>query len=384
MDTVLLYALPKQPLLADAAAPERVLMDTRFDAVVLLRCAARNGATKAEIARDLAAVFAGSLPAAALQRAITTAADRALAAKLIRERRQRLILTDTAPSALTKHFGAAVAAKISAQKLAWTDLRAGPLTLLALGLADATAAQMRACESAEGLAGLIVQQHLGLTPGRVASMATLRAQLAILSLERAFGHRLTADLGRGSHLSAKAGRALAAELLAQPRQFSSDAKLIVATAAQHLGATGETAEALRSAAIKAWTAGAQPQAKAAAALSVAAANDAPPLAGPAPVISLPDMAEFSRSVLQAARPVAEGWPGNRKAFISRVWHAIRALRPEWSFSETAFKAMLIEAHRLGRLVLANADLKNKGNIADVEASAVTYKNSVWHYVRIED
>ena len=68
---------------------------------------------------------------------------------------------------------------------------------------------------------------------------------------------------------------------------------------------------------------------------------------------------FPPVCLAAARTRAEGWPGNRKAFISQVWDAIRTSHPEWGLSEIEFKCMLAEAHRAGQLVLADADLKDK-------------------------
>jgi hypothetical protein len=67
-----------------------------------------------------------------------------------------------------------------------------------------------------------------------------------------------------------------------------------------------------------------------------------------------------------------------------VWHAIRTLEPRWDLSEIEFKCMLAEAHRVGQVVLANADLKSKTNIKEIESSAVLYKNTVWHFVRVED
>ena len=114
------------------------------------------------------------------------------------------------------------------------------------------------------------------------------------------------------------------------------------------------------------------------------ANDASPLKSPPPIIARPDLSEFVCSVLDAARPISEGWPGNRKAFISRVWKAIRTRRPDWELSEIAFKSMLTEAHRTGHLVLAAADLKDKNAQADLEDSKILYKNTVWHFVRVED
>ena len=46
--------------------------------------------------------------------------------------------------------------------------------------------------------------------------------------------------------------------------------------------------------------------------------------------------------------------------------------------------MLAEAHRAGVLLLANADLKDGASIADVQASAIVYKNTIFHYVRVDD
>ena len=98
----------------------------------------------------------------------------------------------------------------------------------------------------------------------------------------------------------------------------------------------------------------------------------------------PDLGQFADAVRRAAAGRAEGWPGNRKAYISHVWAAIRSNEPRWGLSEIEFKCMLAEAHRLGAVVLANADLKNKSNMAELESSAVPYKNTVWHFVRVEE
>jgi hypothetical protein len=98
----------------------------------------------------------------------------------------------------------------------------------------------------------------------------------------------------------------------------------------------------------------------------------------------PDFVGFVAATLAAAQGVAEGWPGNRKAFVSKVWGAVQAQHPEWLVSEIEFKAMLIEAHRVGRIVLANADLKDQRSMADVQASAIAYKNAIFHFVRVDD
>jgi hypothetical protein len=98
----------------------------------------------------------------------------------------------------------------------------------------------------------------------------------------------------------------------------------------------------------------------------------------------PDLDTFAAEVVRHAAPVSEGWSGNRKAFISHVWPSIRESRPEWGLSEIEFKCMLVEAHRAGRLALSSADLKSKSNIKDIQDSAISWMNTVWHYVRVED
>ena len=88
--------------------------------------------------------------------------------------------------------------------------------------------------------------------------------------------------------------------------------------------------------------------------------------------------------MKVAGTCAEGWSGNRKALISRVWHKLSAAHPEWGLSEIEYKCMLGEAHRTGHLRLATADLKDKSNAAEIEASAITYKNTQWHLIRVVD
>jgi len=99
--------------------------------------------------------------------------------------------------------------------------------------------------------------------------------------------------------------------------------------------------------------------------------------------SRPNLPGFADIVRSAAERCGEGWPGNKKAFICNVWNEIQASHAEWGLTEIEFKAMLLEAHRTGYLVLANADLKPKRYAAEFQASAVSYKNTVWHYVRAE-
>jgi len=98
----------------------------------------------------------------------------------------------------------------------------------------------------------------------------------------------------------------------------------------------------------------------------------------------PDLNGFAEVVRRAASARAEGWPGNRKAYISHVWKDVQATYPEWGLTEIEFKAMLAEAHRTGHIVLANADLKDKRSLKELQDSAVAYKNTVWHFIRVEN
>ena len=63
---------------------------------------------------------------------------------------------------------------------------------------------------------------------------------------------------------------------------------------------------------------------------------------------------------------------------------MQARHADWQVSAIEFKAMLAEAHRAGEIVLANADLKDSRAIADIQASAIAYKNAIFHYVRADD
>jgi len=95
------------------------------------------------------------------------------------------------------------------------------------------------------------------------------------------------------------------------------------------------------------------------------------------------LASFAREVRQLAEARAQGWPGNRRAYISQVWQLVRERRCEWGLSEIEFKCMLIEAHRAGSLALAHADMKDSSNVAELQDSAVVYKNAVFHFVRVD-
>jgi hypothetical protein len=365
--------------------------------LILVRTAASGGATRTEVASDLAPFFTHKLSPADWRRLAEKEIGLLIANGLVAETRSRLALTET---------GALAAARFLGQKTltpgSWPELRDIALVAKGLGLEKETAARLKPLARVEGLRTLIVQKAFGLSVKKNPPPTKLRAQLAVVALERAFGNRIKAGFGKGSALSAKAGRLLAGQLSQNPRAFATDAKLIAELAAEHAGARESTLDGLRLGILRGLGAHALEQGSAEIATPEAersvmptrvtepasalapAANDTVPATPKAVPSPRPDLSEFARAVKKAAASRAEGWSGSRKAFISHVWDAIRINQPSWQVSEIEFKCMLAEAHRLGALVLANADLKDKKSIKEFESSAVPYKNTVWHFVRVEE
>jgi hypothetical protein len=366
--------------------------------LLLLRIAV-GGATRADLQRDVAPLLASRLSGLEFRRSAELALSTLTGAQLIAEAKGRLSTTDKG-----RQVAEAIFASARAFPTTWSDGKTS-LILAVLSATD-TPSIRKALGRTEGLAALIVQHHFGKTAARALSPADLRAQLAIIALERAFGNKIKTGLGKGSGLPAKAGRLLAGQLFRSPREISTDGKLITQLACEIVGARESSLAALELALLRTLLAPkeettraaplpsrpqrpAEPAKRPVRAPTPKPANDRLPLDETQPtqtprVASPPDMPEFCHAVVDAARPVAEGWPGNRKAFISLVWKAIRNARPDWGLTEVAFKGMLAEAHRSGQLELATADLKDGRDLKSLEDSKILYKNTVWHFVRVQD
>ena len=354
--------------------------------LVLIRIAT-GGAIRADLQRDLAAFFAPRVAGTAFRRGAELAIGNYTAQGLISDLKGKLTAT---AGGLRSAEG--LMAPIPVAKATWDTLRNGALLMRALGLAHSSGTLAKAIERPDGLAALVLQEHFALSLTRALSLNDLRSELAVIALERAFGNKIKTGLGKGSGLAGSTARLLAGQLFAKPREFTSDGKLIRALAAEVAGAANETDDALRPAILRRLTTpvegtgddDADERAPIIVSRAPKAANDAAPLSSTPPKIAAPGMSEFAGAVIDAARPISEGWPGNRKAFISRVWQTIRIARREWELTEITFKSMLAEAHRSGQLVLATADLKDKTSLKDLEDSKILYKNTVWHFVRVED
>jgi hypothetical protein len=364
--------------------------------LVLLRISA-GSATRADLQRDVAPLLAPRISGAEFRRSAELGISHLTGSQLVTEAKGRLTATSKG-----LQVAEALLAPAKAPCETWADVKTA-LIIRALQTSD-TAAIRKALQRAEGLAALVLQNHFGKPTGRAMSPADLRSDLAIVALERAFGNKIKTGFRKGAGLPAKAGRVLAGQLFKQPREIGSDGKLIVHLACEIAGSREHSLDALELAVLRALmvpkdetsdirsSPARQPRTEASPRPSRATtprpANDRAPISD-APTLDLrppapPDMAEFCGAVIDAARPVSEGWPGNRKAFISLVWKAIRNARPDWGLSEIAFKSMLAEAHRSGQIELATADLKDGRDLKSLEDSKILYKNTVWHFVRVLD
>ncbi|MCH9765788.1 MAG: hypothetical protein K0U34_07335 [Alphaproteobacteria bacterium] len=368
--------------------------------LVLVRIAAEGGATRNMVTRDLAPYVANKLSPAEWRRMAEGAIFSLADAGMLTESRGRLHTSSKGRKRVTSFLGQDKAGDTS-DVTTWQVQRDVMLVVKALGLDRLSAQKRKALAKPDGLRNLIVQHSFGLTTKKNQTPATLRAELAVIALERAFGKKIKAGLGPKTNLPAKASRVLAGQLLDPPREFSTDTQLIAHIAADKIGARQTSLEDLRLALICRLTntlldqtrpatpptprrlakrSAAKPKPSSA---PLKAANDTTPTNLKTTTDGPPDLPQFSRIVNATASSLAEGWPGNLKAFISRVWRAIRDGHPEWNMSEDAFKTTLVDAHRAGHLVLTGADLKNKNDLEDFKTSTTTYKNTVWYFIRVD-
>jgi hypothetical protein len=360
-----------------------------FEAANLLlvaRLAADDAVGRADMLRDVGAYMSHRLTPAEVRSAV----DEVLASLLDRgevtERRGTASLTAAGRRAALARIGA------RKQPADWGEVRDVHLVALALGIEQPPPRLLKAVARPDGLRSAIIARHydLRLAPG--ASPARVRGLLAVVALERAFGNKIKGSIESGAGMPTKMSRMLAAQLLHKPRDPGTDARLLAALAAECVGAGRPTAEALRYSLIRNYMTeligeAGRPDTKSATPpkSSVQVAAEAVTKFEPAkrpPAASRPDLAGFVREVHRAADAHAEGWPGNRKSFICHVWREIAARYPEWGLSEVEFKGMLAEAHRTGHLVLVNADLRDKSRLEELQTSAINYKNTVWHFVRL--
>lgn len=89
---------------------------------------------------------------------------------------------------------------------------------------------------------------------------------------------------------------------------------------------------------------------------------------------------FAADVSAIARTARDGVFGDRKVFISEVWHQLRRKAPWADITLDDFKSRLLAAHRSGELVLARADLVAAMNPDLVAASETNANGASFHFV----
>ena len=370
-------------LLVPAAAA--VGANDRLRQLILVRLAGGDGhTTRSVLAQDLAALLPHRLAAPAWRALLDRELERLLSEGAAQDGNGRLQVTARGAEAARRFLGAR-----GALPRVWSELRDQRLIAKALGLERLAGKDLKALTRPDGLGAGIVQAAYKLKIKGLATPARLRAALAALALERAFRNQLGASLAGKSALPAKAGRLLAAQLARNPRNFGTDRRLIAALAAEHVGAKPGDMDALRRAVLGRFFAAdlggaGEPSRPPPRARLEPVVGPRPAPAPPASVVGArPDLPGFALAVRRQAGRLAEGWIGNRKAYICHVWRAVAAAHADWGLTEIEFKCMLLEAHRAGQLVLAHADLKDHKSIKDVADSAVVYKNAVFHFVRAD-
>jgi hypothetical protein len=379
----------------------------RLKLLVLVRTTSAGcDLAKSEIVADLAPLAGPRLSAPQWRRAVERAIEALACEDLISAEAEGYRASEAGAAAAAKFLGVAGGVPRS-----WNEVCDLWLIAKALGAPRVSAKRLAALGAQDGLRAAILVHAYGLRIKGVATPARLRGALAATALKRAFGEEIASGLTAKLGLSARASRLLAAQLLVRPRDPGTDRRLVAALAAQSVSASGTSLGALRLAVLRQFFGAAAPpmrsrrerrppsSAKDAAAASSPVLESSPvpespqiqrlpcaSAAAPAPVlpaVQAPDLRGFAVEVRRLAASEAHGWSGDRKAYISHVWRNVRDRRPEWGLSEIEFKCMLAEAHRSGQLALANADLKDKSNIKDVQDSAVVYRNAVFHFIRVD-
>jgi hypothetical protein len=384
-----------------AAAPPEAkpqLDNGRVRDIVLVRLAAAGKAiARADLARELWPLVSHLEPLAGWQSHLDRDLGALADAGLCDAKAVAVQITDAGSRRATLVLG------VNTLPRTWAEAKGARLVAKALGMDGLPPRRLKPLMKPEGLRAAIVQQAFKLKIRGLPTPARLRAALAKLAVTRAFGDSLPAATEGRSGLSAKAGRALAGRLAVPPRDFPTDGRLMTALAMEQAGAARPGLDDLQTALLRRYvTRGAmaapaagkkprrepkiEPQTVGRAKPVQQALRLVPTaVAAPAAVVKArPDYARFVATVRAITNEVADGWAGNRKAFVSRVWQAVHAQHPEWSISEVEFKAMLVEAHRAGGLVLSSADLKDERAMADFQASAIAYKNAIFHFVRVDE
>lgn len=355
-------------MLQDAQTLEARLNTHVLEDIVLLRLTfgAEEGETEVQLRKDLHPIVMQQVSASEWRSVLGQIIVRLVDCGLVRPvRANAYMCTENSQSRILQFLQVS-----RLPKIAWHEVRDGYLTALALGLAPAGKLVTRLV-SAEGLRSAILADHFAL-PYDISAITTeqIRVGLATVAERRGLTSGIRTAPIHEKNLSHKEAVMMGAKLLKSRHVVESDGELMACLAAEVVGAMNESASELRQMLFRQL-------------ISSKESSELPKRT--APILQTPpELSEFTKEVKEIAASSAVGWPGNKRAFVSHVWRDLKLKFPLWNLSEDEYKDMILSAQRAGLLRLAIADLRDKSNVEDVAESRIAYKNSEWHFIRVED
>ncbi len=348
-------------------------------AVLRILCTGEAGCTTAELKNDLQLFVSHRLSQGEWRRTLTEILEQLIGEKSIRLiSRERYVATSEGNQSALGYLGAS---KLPTKD--WKDLKSLFLVAKSLGIKSRTVRTLRSLKVAEGLRAAIVKNCFDLPiKAEVPGVSQVRNALAIHTIGKAFDTPKYQGFSGSSRVPEKLALFLASRNLHRPRDIESSGRLMTLLAAEAVGAAQSDPNSLRLALLRKLVTHTEDEAlQKVAEFSM---NDHlkknESLERNEPL----DLAGFAGIVQKLAKTSAKGWSGNKRAYISHVWHSIKTEKPELAIDEEAFKSMLTDAHRAGHITLAIADLRDKANMADIQDSVTRYKNTEWHFIRVED
>lgn len=273
----------------------------------------------------------------------------------------------------------------SLPKLAWHEIRDGYLIAISLGL-QPTRPLIARLASAEGLRSVLLTLHFRLPYDlTTATMDQLRFGLAKCAEERGLTSGIRTTPIEENNITQREAVLMAGKLLKSGHVVESDGELLACLAQEVVGAVNESAAELRQMLFRQLISSRESSELHKQKEGATHAGERPALGRPAsqPQAAPPPLEEFAEEVLEIAASIADGWPGNKRAFISHTWQALCQKFPHWHLDEETYKTMIVNGQRAGLLRLAIADLRDKTNMEHVAKSRVSYKNSEWHFIRVD-
>jgi hypothetical protein len=344
----------------------------RCETLVIARAAtAERGQSPGELVKPLARFAPAELaPAAWLDQLAATAAG--LAARGVLDPGHQL----RDPGELARRIGRTTAAR-------WPELTDRVLPGLGLGLAGDDSKALARLRDRDAWVAAILGRSLGLW--RDGPPLSLSAVCDALTW-RALGLTGTPKRCPPEVRAVFVQR----ELRSEPGPLDRLARLL---AAREVAAPRPELRALRDALVKRWLAGRVLGAAPAAASAPVPASHPPASHPPAshppashphpPASASHPPAPFADAVLRAARAATSGRFGDRKVFVSAVWHELHK-DPAWSqLALDELKPLLAAAHRAGQLVLARADLVAAMDPELVACSEIASDGARFHFVVVE-